>query len=97
MFRCRLIIVFCLSPNKGLFGLLEIKEYNNRLTAINFSFGLVVYFACLSSFFSWTKNRLSTRIIMLSVCIPTIPNIFLFVIIRKYKSYINIIINNFFL
>ena len=56
---------------------------SNSIIKLSFSFGFIIKFAFISLFFLRAKNWLSLKIIILLVCMPTIPNRVPVVIIRK--------------
>ena len=66
----------------------------NSVFSINFFFGLVVNLAFVSLSFFRYKNFLSTKIIVLFVCIPTMPNLSFVVVIKKQGSYVEVVIKS---
>jgi len=68
---------------------------SNSVIKLSFSFGFAMRFAFTSSSSLRAKNRLSPKIIILLVYIPTIPNRVPVVIIRKHRSNIEVVIKSF--
>ena len=70
---------------------------SNSIIKLSFSFSFTIKFAFTSLSSLRAKNWLSPNIIILLVYIPTILNRVPVVIIRKYKSNIEVVIKSFFL
>jgi hypothetical protein len=68
---------------------------NNSVIELSFSFGFTIKFAFTNLSSLRAKNWSSPKIIILSVCMPTIPNRVPVVVIRKHRLNIKIVINNF--
>ena len=70
---------------------------SNSVIKLSFSFGFVIKFAFISLSFLRAENWLSLKIIILLVCMPTIPNGIPIVVIRKQGLNIEVVIKSFFL
>jgi hypothetical protein len=68
---------------------------NNSVIKLSFSFSFTIKFTFTSSSSLRVENWLSSKIIILSVYMPIIPNGVHVVIIRKYRLNIKIVINSF--
>ena len=68
---------------------------SNSIIKLSFSFGFIIKFAFTSLSSLRAENWLSSKIIVLSVYMLTIPNRVLIVVVRKYKLNIKIVINSF--
>ena len=68
---------------------------NNSVVKLSFSFGFTIKFAFTSLSSLKTKNWLSFKIIVLSVCMPIIPNKIPVVVIRKQGLNIKVVIKSF--
>jgi hypothetical protein len=68
---------------------------SSGVVKLSFSFGFIIRFTFTSLSSLRAKNWLSFKIIVLLVCMPTIPNRVLVVIIRKYKLNIEVVIKSF--
>ena len=68
---------------------------SNSVTKLSFSFGFTIRFAFTSLSSLRAENWSSPKIIVLLVCILTIPNRVPVVIIRKHRSNIEVVIKSF--
>ena len=68
---------------------------SNSIIKLSFSFSFTIRFAFINLSSLRAKNWLSPKIIILLVCMPTILNGVLVVIIRKDKLNIEVIIKSF--
>jgi hypothetical protein len=70
---------------------------SNNVIKLSFSFSFIIKFAFTSSFSLKAENWSSLKIIILLVCILTIPNKVPIVVIRKQGLNIKVVIRSFFL
>jgi hypothetical protein len=70
---------------------------SNSVIKLNFFFGFIIKFAFISSSSLRVKNWSSSKMIILSVYMPIIPNRVPVVVIRKHGLNIKVVINSFFL
>jgi hypothetical protein len=70
---------------------------SNSIVKLSFSFSFIIQFVFTSLSFLKTKKQLFSKIIVLSVCMPIIPNKIPVVVIRKQGLNIKVIIKSFFL
>ena len=70
---------------------------SNGVIKLSFSFSFTIKFTFISLFSLRVKHWSSSKIIILLVYIPTIPNRVPIVIIRKYRLNIEVVIKSFFL
>ena len=70
---------------------------SNNIIKLSFSFSFTIKFAFINLSSLRTKNWLFPKTIILLVCIPTILNKVLVVVIRKHGSNVEVIIKSFFL
>ena len=68
---------------------------SNGIVKLSFSFGFAIRFAFTSSSSLRAENWSSLKIIILLVCMLTIPNRVPMVIIRKYGLNIEVVIKSF--
>ena len=68
---------------------------SNGVIELNFSFSFAIRFTFTNSFSLKAENWLFSKIIVLSVYMPTIPNKIPVVVIRKQGLNINLIIKSF--
>ena len=68
---------------------------SNNVVKLSFSFGFVMRFAFTNLSFLRAENWLSFKIIILLVCMLTIPNRVLVVIIRKQGLNVKVVIKSF--
>jgi len=68
---------------------------SNSVIKLSFSFGFAIRFAFTSLSSLRAKNWSSSKIIILLVYMPTIPNGVPIIIIRKYRLNIEVVIKSF--